>query len=66
MIAVSTMAIGSTMKPVGTSGVVIPSAWQPSISRKAMNPPIVIMSPWAKWAKRRMPKISVTPIAPTA
>jgi hypothetical protein len=31
-----------------------------------MKAPIVIMSPCAKWAKRRMPKIIVTPMAPTA
>ena len=28
--------------------------------------PEVISSEWAKWAKRKMPKISVMPIAPSA
>ena len=46
-------------------------AWMPSaaamaVSTKATKAPMVIMSPWAKWAKRRMPKISVTPMAPSA
>ena len=35
-------------------------------SRNEMNAPMVIMSPCAKWAKRRMPNTSVTPMAPSA
>jgi hypothetical protein len=46
--------------------VVIPIAVAPMARRKAMKAPIVIMSPCAKCANRRMPKISVTPMAPTA
>ena len=32
----------------------------------ARNIPSVIMSPWAKFANFRMPKVSVTPMAPSA
>ncbi|MNL31046.1 hypothetical protein D3C87_1528150 [compost metagenome] len=63
--AASTMAMGSTTKPVGM-GVTMPQAAKAEARRKAMNAPPVISSEWAKWAKRNMPKISVMPMAPSA
>ena len=63
--AASTMAKGSTTKPVGI-GVAMPHAAKAEASRKAMKAPPVISSEWAKWANRRMPKISVMPMAPSA
>ncbi|MNT74190.1 hypothetical protein D3C72_2129890 [compost metagenome] len=61
----STMAMGSTTKPVGI-GVEMPQLVNSMASRNAKNAPDVISSEWAKWAKRRMPKISVMPMAPSA
>ena len=44
------------------------SGWKPVIqmSVRVTYTAKVITSPWAKLAKRRMPKVSVMPIAPSA
>ena len=44
----------------------MPQLANSAASRKAKKAPEVISSEWAKWAKRRMPKISVMPTAPSA
>ena len=55
--AVSAIATGRTAK-----------GCQPvkEASERAMKAPRVMVSPCAKFAKRRIPKVSVTPIAPSA
>ena len=59
------IASGSATKPIG-NGVPTPSACSPAAAISAAKAPAVIRSPWAKWAKRRMPKTRVTPTAPSA
>ncbi len=57
---------GSSATKTSGIGADIPAAEASAARASVRNAPSVIKSPWAKWAKRRMPKTSVTPIAPSA
>jgi hypothetical protein len=64
--AVATIANGSARSAVGSGPSEMPNDWNHQVSRTVIIVPKAIMSPWAKLAKRRMPKTNVTPRAPSA
>ena len=64
--AVATIARGRARRAVGRGPKVIPWDCSHQVMKIVIIVPNAIRSPWAKLANRKIPKIRVTPRAPSA